>query len=173
MEIIFFYFHHDYILYFLGFALWLWILDLWKTHRSLWVYIMAASYACSGLKMYENVFGYGQPLTSLRVRKTQDFWHIMWGEKYEILRLIVKGRIQIERSEGNRPNSWLKDMPRLFNCISIDNFWTVVAKVLLAIWIANLSRETMPYEKYCIEVFETLTTPSTRKCRFLIWIYTT
>jgi len=52
-------------------------------------------------------------------RKMQYLGHIMRGEKYEFLRLVVEGKILGKRSVGRRQNSWLKDLRRWFGCTSI------------------------------------------------------
>lgn len=66
----------------------------------------------------------------------------MHGEKYELLRLIIEGKIIGIRSVGRRQNYWLKDLRRWFGCTSVDIFKAVVQKIILAIWIANLRAET-------------------------------
>lgn len=81
-------------------------------------------------------------LLTVKIRKTQYFGHIMTGPKYEILRLIIEGKIKGKRSIGRRQNSWLKDMRRWFGCSSNHIFRTAVSRVRLAIWIANLRKET-------------------------------
>lgn len=81
-------------------------------------------------------------LLTLKERKIEYFGHVMRGNKYEILRLIIEGKIQGKRSVGRRKNSWLKDIRRWLGCKSIDIFRAAVSKTRLAIWIANLRKET-------------------------------
>ncbi|VEN45339.1 unnamed protein product [Callosobruchus maculatus] len=66
----------------------------------------------------------------------------MRGQKYELLRVIIEGKIQGKRSIGRRQNSWLKDIRRWFGCSSLDIFRMAVSRTTLAIWIANLRKET-------------------------------
>ncbi|XP_024887867.1 uncharacterized protein LOC112464852 [Temnothorax curvispinosus] len=68
----------------------------------------------------------------------------MRGERYELMRLIIQGKVQGKRSIGRRQNSWLKDIGRWFGCTSVDIFRMAVSKTMLAIWIANLRKETAP-----------------------------
>lgn len=86
----------------------------------------------------------GKPLELLltvRERKTKYIGHVMRGEKYELLRLIIEGKIQGKRSVGRRQNSWLKDLRRWFNCTSADIFRAAASKIMIARWIANLRTE--------------------------------
>lgn len=81
-------------------------------------------------------------LTTIKERKLQYLGHIMRGERYEILRLIMEGKIQGKRSVGRRQNSWLRDLRRWFGQTSIEIFRAAVSRTTIAIWIANLRRET-------------------------------
>lgn len=81
-------------------------------------------------------------LLTIKHRKTSYIGHVMRGDKYEFLRLIIEGKIQGKRSIGRRQNSWLKDLRRWFGCSSIDIFRAAVSRTMLAIWIANLCAET-------------------------------
>lgn len=81
-------------------------------------------------------------MLTIKERKTRYIGHIMRGKKYELLRLIIEGKVQGKRSIGRRQNSWLKDIRRWFGCSSIDIFRMAVSRMTLAIWIANLRKET-------------------------------
>lgn len=83
-------------------------------------------------------------MLTIKERKTRYIGHIMRGEKYELLRMIIEGKIQGKRSVGRRQNSWLKDIRRWFGCSSLDIFRMAVSRTTLAIWIANLREETAP-----------------------------
>lgn len=80
-------------------------------------------------------------LLTIMERKTQYLGHIMRGSRYELLQLIIEGKIQGKRSVGRRQNSWLKDLRRWFGCTSIEIFRAAVSKTMMAIWITNLRRE--------------------------------
>ena len=81
-------------------------------------------------------------LLTLKERKTRYIGHVMRGDRYSLLRLIIEGRILGKRSVGRRKNSWLKDLRRWYNCSSIEIFRAAVDREELAIWIANLRLET-------------------------------
>lgn len=58
----------------------------------------------------------------IKERKTRYIGHLMRGEKYELLRLIIEGKIQGKRSIGRRQNSWPKDIRKWLGCTSVDIF---------------------------------------------------
>ena len=77
-------------------------------------------------------------LNTIERRKLQYLGHILRGEKYGILHLILQGKIDGRRSIGRRQNSWLKDLRRWLGCTSFDLFRKAVSKIQIAIWLANL-----------------------------------
>lgn len=77
-------------------------------------------------------------LSTIKRRKLQYLGHIMRGEKYELLRVIIEGRIAGRRSVGRRQNSWLKDLRRWLGCSSLDIFRGAVSRIRTAMWMANL-----------------------------------
>ena len=81
-------------------------------------------------------------MRTIKERKLQYIGHIMRGKKYEILRLIIEGKVQGKRSVGRRQNSWLKDLRRWFGRTSTEIFRAAVSKTIIANWIANLRLET-------------------------------
>ena len=62
----------------------------------------------------------------------------MHGNRYEILHLIIEGKIEGRRTVSRRQNSWLKD---LRTCSSFDIFRAVISKKMLTTWISNLRKE--------------------------------
>lgn len=80
-------------------------------------------------------------MNTIKVRKTQYIGHVMRGERYELLRIIIEGKIKGRRSVGRRQNSWLKDLRRWYGCSSAEIFRAAVSKATIAIWIANLRQE--------------------------------
>lgn len=80
-------------------------------------------------------------LNTIKERKLQYLGHVMRGERYELLRLIIEGKVQGKRSVGRRQNSWLKDLRRWFDRSSAEVFRAAVNKTTIAIWIANLRKE--------------------------------
>lgn len=49
-------------------------------------------------------------LLTIKRRKTAYFGHIMRGPKYELLRLIIQGRIEGKRGLGRKQMSWLRNI---------------------------------------------------------------
>lgn len=80
-------------------------------------------------------------LNTIKERKMQYLGYVMRGGRYEILRLIIEGKVQGKRSVGRRQNSWLKDLRRWFERSSAEIFRAAVSRATIAIWIANLRQE--------------------------------
>jgi hypothetical protein len=81
-------------------------------------------------------------LRIIKERKMQYLGHVLRGERYELLQVILEGKVQGKRSVGRRQNSWLKDLRRWFDRSSAEIFRAAVSKTTIAIWIANLRKET-------------------------------
>ena len=81
-------------------------------------------------------------MSTIKERKLTYIGHLMRGDRYEILRLIIEGKIQGKRSVGRRQNSWLKDLRRWLGKTSAEIFRAAISRVTIANWIANLRRET-------------------------------
>ena len=81
-------------------------------------------------------------LLTIKQRKTQYLGHVMRGKKYQLLQLIIEGKIQGKRSIGRRRNSWLKDIRRWYSCTSEEAFHAALSRPELAMWIVNLRSET-------------------------------
>lgn len=78
-------------------------------------------------------------LKTVKVRKLQYIGHVIRGDRYKMLRLIMDGRIEGKRSVGRRQNSWTKDLRRWYGKkTSIEVFRAAASKVVTACWIANL-----------------------------------
>ncbi len=76
-------------------------------------------------------------LFTLKKRKLTYLGHVLRGEKYEILRVILEGKIVGKRSVGRRQNSWTKDLRRWCACSTIELFRKAASKIQTALWIAN------------------------------------
>lgn len=77
-------------------------------------------------------------LATVKKRKLEYFGHVMRGEKYEIIKLILQGQIEGRRNAGRRRHSWLKNLRDWFNCPTTSLFRAAASKVKIAIMIANL-----------------------------------
>ena len=77
-------------------------------------------------------------INTMKRRKLQYLGHIMRGQKYTLLQLIVQGKISGKRSIGRRRVSWLRNLRDWFNCSNVQLFRAAVNKVRIAVMIANL-----------------------------------
>lgn len=77
-------------------------------------------------------------IDTIKKRKLQYLGHIMRGQKYTLLQLIVQGKISGKRSIGRRRVSWLKNLREWFDCSNVQLFRAAVNKVRIAVMIANL-----------------------------------
>ncbi|KAI5752582.1 hypothetical protein M8J77_018365 [Diaphorina citri] len=77
-------------------------------------------------------------LEEVKKRKLQYLGHIMRGTKYEILHLIIRGKIVGKRSVGRRRTSWLKNLREWFNISTAELFRAAVSKDMITMMLANL-----------------------------------
>jgi len=77
-------------------------------------------------------------------RKLQYIGHVMRGQRYEILQLIIQG--SGKRSVGRRRISWLRNLREWFG-ITSNLFKAAVSKVRTAMMIANLRHGDMVPEE--------------------------
>ncbi|CAH2236323.1 jg10705 [Pararge aegeria aegeria] len=68
-------------------------------------------------------------------------------KKYELLLLIVQGKVAGRRRPGRRRISWLKNLRQWFGKSTKSLFRAAVSKVEIALMIANLHKETAPQEE--------------------------
>ena len=81
-------------------------------------------------------------VNTVKARELKYFCHVMRGERYNVLRLIMEGKFAGKRSSGRRRTSWLRNLREWFGCTSLQLFRAAVSKLRIAIMIANLRRET-------------------------------
>lgn len=72
-------------------------------------------------------------LFNVKKRKALYLVHIMRGDRYGLLKLIIEEKIQGKRSVGRRQNSWMKDLRRWFGRTSTDIFRAAASKTMLVI----------------------------------------
>ena len=82
--------------------------------------------------------------TEVKIRKLQYLGHIMRGTRYQMLQVIIQGKIVGKRSVGRRRMSWLRNLREWFNCSSNHLFRAAVNKLKIIMMIANLRQETAP-----------------------------
>lgn len=75
---------------------------------------------------------------TVRKRKFEYFDHVMKGERYNLLQLIIQGKIAGKKSRGRRIMSWLRNLREWFVCSSIKLFRAVGPKIGIVMMIANL-----------------------------------
>lgn len=80
-------------------------------------------------------------ILTIKERKLLYLGHIMRGDKYQLLQLIVQGKISGKRSVGRRRHSWLKNLREWFHTTNNHLFRTAVSKIRIALMIANLRNE--------------------------------
>ncbi|CAH2267750.1 jg15167 [Pararge aegeria aegeria] len=84
-------------------------------------------------------------LLTIKKRKLEYFGHVMRNtKKYELLQLIVQGKVAGRRRPGRRRISWLKNLRQWFGKSTKSLFRAAVSKVEIALMIANLRKETAP-----------------------------
>lgn len=77
-------------------------------------------------------------LNTIKRRKLQYFGHIMRNDKYQLLQLLIQGKIQGKRPPGRRRTSWLKNLRTWFNMSTRSLFRAAVSRVKIALMIADL-----------------------------------
>lgn len=74
----------------------------------------------------------------LKCRKSQYFGHILRGEKYQLLQLIIKGKVCGKRSRVRPRTSWLQNLREWFQYYFKELFSAAKDKYRIAIMISNL-----------------------------------
>ena len=78
-------------------------------------------------------------VTSVKTRKLAYFGHVMRNpEKYNLLHLVLQGKICGKRGPGRRRISWLKNLRQWYNRSTRGLFRDAVNKVMVANMIANV-----------------------------------
>ncbi|ERL86044.1 hypothetical protein D910_03458 [Dendroctonus ponderosae] len=67
-------------------------------------------------------------INTIKERKIQYLSHVLRGEKYELLRLLIEGKVQRKKSAGRCQNSLLQDLISWFDRSCNGIFRTVVCK---------------------------------------------
>lgn len=75
----------------------------------------------------------------VKTQKLKYFGHIMRNqEKYNVLHLIIQGKIYGRRPPGRRKMSWLANLRKWFGQTSVQLFRSAVNKIKIANMIANV-----------------------------------
>lgn len=49
-------------------------------------------------------------MNNIKLREIQQFGHMLWGEKYKLLQLTLRGKIFVKTSRGRLRTSWLQNL---------------------------------------------------------------
>jgi hypothetical protein len=77
-------------------------------------------------------------LLTIKRRKLEYLGHVMRGQKYALLQLIMQGKIRGKRNVGRRRIFWLKNLREWFECSSAELYRAAVNRVRIAMMISNL-----------------------------------
>lgn len=75
---------------------------------------------------------------TIKKRKLEYLGHVLRGDRYKILKLIIQGKIKGKRSIGRRRISWLRNLREWFGCTSAELFRRAIDKVRVMLMISNL-----------------------------------
>jgi len=80
-----------------------------------------------------------KPLTKIKYRKIEYLGHVQRGERYCLLQLILKGRIEGRRGIGRKKLSWLRNIRTWTEVRSAEElFRMAVDRITMARVIANV-----------------------------------
>lgn len=77
-------------------------------------------------------------MKTVKERKLSYFGHIMRNDKYNILQLVMQGKINSKRGPGRRRTSWLRNLRQWTGKTSTDLFRAAVDRIKWARMIANV-----------------------------------
>lgn len=78
-------------------------------------------------------------INTVKSRKLEYFEHILkHPEKYQLLKIVLEGKIEGRRGPGRRRISWIKNLRSWFNQSTKSLFRAAVDKVKIAIMLANV-----------------------------------
>ena len=77
-------------------------------------------------------------IKTIKKRKLEYLGHIMRGEKYRLLRLILEGKVKGKRSVGRRRVSWLHNLREWYGCGSADLFRAAADRNVIADMVSDL-----------------------------------
>ena len=78
---------------------------------------------------------------TIKERKLQYLGHVMRGDKYRLLQLIIQGKVIGKRSIGRRRHSWLRNLREWYNSSNYQLFRSGESKIRIALMIAKLRNE--------------------------------
>ena len=75
---------------------------------------------------------------TVKTRKLRYFGHMMRGQKYRILQLILEGKICGKRSRGRPRTNWMQNLRQWFGCSDDQMFKAAREKIQINMMISNL-----------------------------------
>ena len=77
---------------------------------------------------------------SVKVRKMAYLGHVMRNDKYQLIQLILQGKIDSRRGQGRRRTSWLKNIRQWTGMTTVHLFRAAVNRIMWTNMIANIHR---------------------------------
>uniref|UniRef100_A0A2S2PW26 Uncharacterized protein n=1 Tax=Sipha flava TaxID=143950 RepID=A0A2S2PW26_9HEMI len=77
----------------------------------------------------------------IKPRKLQYFGHLLRSEKYQVLQLIIQGKICRKRSRGRPRTSWLQNLREWFQYNTEELLSAAKDKEHIAMMISNLRKK--------------------------------
>jgi len=78
-------------------------------------------------------------LHSVQVRN-DDLGHVLRDVKYQLIQLIVQGKIDGVRGQGRRQTSWLKNIRQWTGMTTVHLFRAAVDRIIWSNMIANIHK---------------------------------
>ncbi|CAG9838969.1 unnamed protein product [Diabrotica balteata] len=115
--------------------------ELWCYHKMLRISYMTHKTIAEVLRRMNKE---RELMLIIKERKTQYFGHIIRNQKYELLQLIIEGKVSSKREPGRRRNSWLKNLRQWTNMTFIELFRAATNKIKWANVMANVLKDKTP-----------------------------
>lgn len=81
-------------------------------------------------------------INNVKKRKLEYLGHVMRNEqRYNLLQLILQGKIFGKRGPGRRRISWLQNLRKWFSLTTTGLFKAAVKKIRIAMLVANIRNE--------------------------------
>ena len=77
-------------------------------------------------------------LNTIKRRKLEYFAHVMRNSKYELLHIVIQGKIEGKRGPGRRRTSWLRNLRQWYGVNTTTLFRSAANKVKIMQMIANV-----------------------------------
>lgn len=92
----------------------------------------------SNAEVLERIRKEKEMLNTIKIRNLQYPGHMMKGEKYTMLQIIILSEKQVKRNRGRRYISWLNRLRQWYKSSSFELFRAIASKIKMALMIYNL-----------------------------------